>query len=171
MGKQIPLLMMAVALSVSSCGGGADEPAPREAAEISKARLIERADPACREDQVRLEARLKALPPATPETADSTALARVFEANAQTILAGARRIEALGTPSADAKLLEDYLDERTTAGNALRSAAQAARAGDFEALRGAIQTYGRNEAQQLGIRFGFKACGLGATKFPTQPRG
>lgn len=170
MGRQIPLLMMAAALSVTSCGGG-DEPPSRDAAEISKARLIERADPACREDQVQLESRLKALPPPTRETADTTALARVFEANADTILAGARRIEALGTPSADADLLDTYLDERTTAGNALRSAARAARAGDFEAVQGAIETYGRNEAQQLGIRFGFQACGLGATKLPTPRRG
>jgi hypothetical protein len=73
-----------------------------------------------------------------------------------------RRIEALGRPRTGAEALDDYLDERTTAANALRAAVRAARRENTAELEALLKEYHRNEAQPAATRFGFKVCGLGA---------
>lgn len=161
-----PLLLAAVALSMASCGGGGDEPEGQDranppAAQITKARLIERGDAICRRDQARLTARLAGVRP--PAGATGIGLTVPYlELNEQAIRDGAREIAALGRPSADAGLLEEYLDERTTAANALRAAIAAAKRGDTPGFEAALGNYGRNAAQAAATRFGFEACGLGA---------
>ena len=163
-----PLLLAAVALSMASCGGGGDEPDEQEreranppAAQIAKARLIERGDAICRRDQARLKARLAAVPAPT-RSAGISLVAPYLELNEQAIRSGAKKIEALGRPRSDAGLLETYLDERTTAANALRLAIAEAKQGDIPAFEAALGTYGRNAAQEAAVRFGFDVCGLGA---------
>jgi len=161
-----PLLLAAVALSMASCGGGGDEPDEQEranppAVQITKARLIERGDAECRRDQARLKARLAAVPAPT-RSAGISLVAPYLELNEQAIRSGAKKIEALGRPSSDAGLLEEYLDERTTAANALRLAIAEAKQGDIPAFEAALGTYGRNAAQEAAVRFGFDVCGLGA---------
>ena len=161
-----PWLLAVVALTIASCGGGGDEPDAQEradppAVQITKARLIERGDAICRRDQARLTAQLARVP--EPErSAGIGIVAPYLELNEQTIRRGAQRIEALGRPSADAGLLEDYLDERTTAANALRAAIAAAKQGDLPTFEQALESYGRNAAQEAAVRFGFKVCGVGA---------
>jgi hypothetical protein len=161
-----PLLLAAVAFSMASCGGGGDEPDAQQRAnppgpQITKARLIERGDAICRRDQARLTARLAATRP--PAGATGIGLtAPYLELNEQTIRGGAQKIAALGRPTADAALLDEYLDERTTAANALRTAIAAAKQGDMPGFEAALRTYGRNAAQAAATRFGFAACGLGA---------
>ena len=171
MGRHIgPLLMATLALSMASCGGGdggdGDEPAEREGPQITKARLIERADAICRRDQARLEAQLSKVPRPERSATITAIIAPILELNERTVRSGAERIEALGRPSADAATLDDYLDERTTAANALRAAVAAAKQDDTEALEAALRTYHRNEAQAAATRFGFKVCGLGAAQVP-----
>ena len=171
MGMQSRSLLMAtVAVSMTACGGGEDS-APPATREISKASLIEKADVMCRRDQERLSAKLQALPKlpegSTTRAARVRLIAPVLEANAQTILSGARRIAALGRPTTDAALFDEFLNARRTAGNALQRAAEAARANDPADLREASELFNNNEAQALGIRFGFKACGLGLNSAPT----
>jgi hypothetical protein len=161
-----PLLLAAVALSMASCGGGGDAPDAQErvtppAPQIAKARLIARADAICRRDEARLKARLAGV--RTPTQASGIGLTVPYlELNEQAIRGGAQRIAALGRPSADAGLLETYLDERTTAANALRVAIAAAKKNDIPAFEAALGTYGRNAAQAAAARFGLKICGLGA---------
>ncbi len=161
-----PLLLAAVALSLASCGGGGDAPDAREpadppAARITKARLIERGDAICRRDQARLTARLAGIP-APKRAAGISLVAPYLELNEQAIRSGAKKLDALGRPSADAALLENYLDERTTAANALRSAVAAAKQGDLPGFETALGTYGRNAAREAAARFGFRVCGVGA---------
>ena len=84
---------------------------------------------------------------------------------------GAQKIAALGRPSADAGRLEDYLDERTTAANALRAAIAAAKEGDMAGFEAAVAAYGRNAAQEAATRFGFKTCGLGAGRLERRATG
>ena len=156
------LLAAAVALSMASCGGGDDEPAEREGPQITKARLIERGDAICQRDQARVVAQLEQV--LRPQQSDSAGaiLVPYLERNEQAIRSGAKRIEALGRPSSDADVLDDYLDERTTAANALRTALAAAKKNDTPALEDALRDYSRNRAQEAATRFGFKLCGLGA---------
>lgn len=166
MSRQIgPLLMATLALSLASCGGGEgggeDPPAP-ERPQITKAQLIERADAICKRDQARVSARLSRLPKPKRSARIGAIIAPILELDEQAIRAGARRIEALGMPKSDADTLEDYLDERTTAANALRAAVTAARKENTTKLEGALRTYHRNQAQEMAAKFGFKVCGLGA---------
>jgi hypothetical protein len=174
--------MAAVALSLASCGGGGGgddagpsstaagpPPAPREAQprpqvsrQIGKARLIERADAICKRDVARLSARLAAVPkPSQPVGAERLAIP-YLELNEAAIRSGTERIDALGKPSSDGDLLEDYLAERTTAANALRAAVAAAKQGDTRALDAALATFARNEARPAAAKFGFKVCDVGA---------
>jgi hypothetical protein len=161
-----PLLLAAVALSIASCGGGGDAPDPQKPATppappIAKARLIARGDALCTREQARLTARLARVPKPA-RSAGISLVAPYLELNEQAIRGGAQRIAALGRPSSDAGLLETYLDERTTAANALRVAIAAAKRNDIPAFEAALTTYGRNAAQEAAVRFGFKVCGLGA---------
>lgn len=157
-----PLLLATVALSMASCGGGGDdEPAEREGPPIPKAQLIERADAICERDQARLAAQLADVP--RPTEADGIrVLAPYLEINAEAIRSGAERIDALGRPTTDAAVLDDYLDERTTAANALAAAAEAAQEQEANEFDAALRQYGRNQAQEEAVRFGFEVCGLGA---------
>jgi hypothetical protein len=161
-----PLLLAAVALSMASCGGGGDAPDGQEranppAAQITKARLIVRGDAICKRDMARLTARLARVP-APKRSAGISLVAPYLELNEQAIRSGARKIAALGRPSSDAGLLETYLDERTTAANALRVAIAAAKKNDIPGFEAALGTYGHNAAQAAAVRFGFEVCGLGA---------
>ena len=165
MGTQIGALLMAtLALSLASCGGdGDEEPVEREGPQITKARLIERGDAICRRDQARVSAQLSRLP--KPKRSGGTigsVLIPILEVNERAVRAGVRRIEALGRPRSDSGLLDDYLDERTTAANTLRTAIRAAKQDDRPQLDAALKTYSRNQASEAAVRFGFKVCGLGA---------
>lgn len=163
MGRQIgPLLMATLALSMAGCGGDDDPPPERERPQITKARLIERADAICSRDQARATARLAQLPKPKRTARIGAITARILEVNEEAVRSGANRIESLGRPSSDAQLLEDYLDERTSAANALRAALSAARKEDTAELAAALKAYNRNQAQEAATRFGFKVCGLGA---------
>ncbi|MDP1846704.1 MAG: hypothetical protein Q8K79_02840 [Solirubrobacteraceae bacterium] len=163
MGRQIgPLLVATLALSMASCGGDDAPPPEPERPQITKARLIERADAICTRDQARATARLERLPKPERSARIGAITARILEVNEAAVRSGADRIEALGRPASDADLLEDYLDERTSAANALRGALAAARKEDTEGLAAALRTYNRNQAQEAATRFGFKVCGLGA---------
>ena len=163
MGRQIgPLLVATVALGMASCGGAADDPPEREGPRISKVALIERGDAICARDQARVSARLAKLRVPRRQTRVGALIAPFLEVNERAVRAGVRRIEALGRPTTDARALDDYLDERTTAANALRSALTAARKEDTAALEAALRTYHRNQAQEAATTFGFKVCGLGA---------
>jgi hypothetical protein len=163
MGRQIgPLLVATLALSMASCGGDDDPPPEPERPQITKARLIERADAICKRDQARATARLERLPKPARDARIGAITARILEVNEAAIRSGANRIETLGRPRGDAELLEEYLDERTSAANSLRAALTAARKEDATALAAALRTYNRNEAQAAATRFGFKVCGLGA---------
>ena len=62
------LLIAALAVSISSCGGGGGDDATspeRSGAQITKARLLERGDAICRRDQARVFAQLTQVPKAT----------------------------------------------------------------------------------------------------------
>lgn len=164
MGRKIgPLLMATLALSLASCGVDSDdEPVEREGPQITKARLIERGDAICRRDQARASAELSKLP--RPKRSDpiTAVIAPLLEVNERAIRAGVTRIEALGRPSSDSALLDDYLDERMTAANILRTAVRAAKRNDTDELNAALKAYSRNAAQATAVKFGFKVCGLGA---------
>ena len=163
MGRQIGALLMAMlALSMAACGGDDDPPPDPERPQIAKARLIERADALCARDQARATARLSRLPKPARAARIGAIIAPILEVNEQAVRSGASRIEALGRPSSDADLLEDYLDERTSAANALRAALAAARREDTAELAAALRAYHRNQAQEAATRFGFRVCGLGA---------
>ena len=163
MGRQIgPLLIATLALSMASCGGSSDEPPEREGPQITKAALIERADAICARDQARVSARLADLPKPRRSVPIGALITPILELNEAAIRAGVTRIEALGRPTTDAAELDEYLDERTTAANILRSALTAARKEDTRALEAALRSYHRNQAQEAATAFGFKVCGLGA---------
>ncbi len=170
MRRQIrPLVLAAVAssMALASCGGGDgdssdDEPIEREGPQITKTRLIERADAICTRDQARVAARLKRVPRPQQTDSEGAIILPYLQINEQAIRAGGERIEALGRPTTDAEAFDSYLDERTTAANAMRSAVAAAKRNDPGALEAALKEYGRNQAAQEAARFGFKVCGLGA---------
>jgi hypothetical protein len=154
--------MATLALSMASCGGDDDPPPERERPQITKARLIERADAICTRDQAQANARLERLPKPARSARFGAITAPILEVNEQAVRSGADRIEALGRPSSDAGLLDDYLDERTSAANSLRAAVAAARREDTDELTATLRDYNRNQAQEAATRFGFKVCGLGA---------
>jgi hypothetical protein len=164
MGTQIgPLLMATLALSLASCGSENDpEPVEREGPQITKARLIERADAICRRDDARTSARLSRVPKPKRSAPIEAFVVPTLQVSEQAIRAGVRRIEALGRPATDTGLLDDYLDERTTAANILRAAIAAAKRGDRPQLEEELRTYNGNQAQAAATKFGFKVCGLGA---------
>jgi len=164
-GRQIgPLLMATLALSMASCGGKADAPEPvdPERPQITQARLIEQADAICRRDVARASTRLERLPRPARSARIGAIIGPILEINEAAIRSGARRIEALGRPRTGADALDDYLDERTTAANALRAAVRAARQENTAELDVLLREYRRNEAQAAASRFGFQVCGLGA---------
>jgi hypothetical protein len=162
--------MAAMALSLASCGGGSDDPAEREGPQIPKAQLIERADAICQRDRIRLAALLANLP-APNRSAGLGAIAPFLELNEKTIRSGAQRIEALGRPSSDGRLLDDYLDERTTAANAIHAAVAAARKGDDAQFDAALEAYGRNAAFAAAKKFGFQSCDVGAGRLSGRTAG
>ena len=164
MGTQIgPWLMATLALSLASCGSDGGEPPPeREGPQVTKARVIERGDAICQRDQARVSAQLARLPKPKRSDPVTAVIVPILEVNERAIRAGVRKIEAIGRPSSDSDLLDDYLDERTTAANTLRSALAAARRDDSAELDAALKTYSRSQAQEAATKFGFKACGLGA---------
>ena len=168
MGRQLgPLLMATLALSLASCGGDGDtppEPVDPERPQISQARLIEQGDAICRRDEARYSARLERLPKPDRSARIGAVILPILEVNEEAIRSGVRRIEALGRPSTGAEVLDDYLDERTTAANALRAAVRAARQERTAELDARLKEYGRNEAQAAASRFGFQVCGLGAAR-------
>jgi hypothetical protein len=158
------LLVATLALSLASCGGDGDEPEPvdPERPQITQARLIEQGDAICRRDVARASARLERLPRPARTARIGAIIRPILEINEQAIRSGVRRIEALGRPRTGLDALDDYLDERTTAANALRAALRAARRENMAELDVSLKEYNRNEAQAAASRFGFKVCGLGA---------
>lgn len=165
MGRQIgPLLVATLALSMASCGSDGGEPVEPERPQITKARLIERADAICTRDRARVAERRSKLPKPDRSATIGEIIAPILELQEGAIRAGAQRIEALGRPSSDADLLDEYLDERTTAANALRPAIRAAKNDDTKALAAALRVYRRNQAQEAATAFGFKVCGLGTVR-------
>ena len=165
MRRQIgPLLIATLALSIAACGIEGDVPDEREGPQISKAALIERADAICARDQDRVSARLANLanrpkPKRPPRI--GTIIAPILELNAAAIRSGTKRIEALGRPTTDADALDEYLDERITAANALDAARSAARKHDTKELTAALRVFQRNQAASAAAAFGFKVCGVG----------
>lgn len=156
------LLVAAMVLSVSSCGGGDASPPQREGSQITKTRLLERGDAICRRDQARVSAQLTRIPKPARSAAVGPTLVPYLELNEAAIRTGTARLTALGRPGADAGAFDAYLDERTTAANALRAAIAAASRDDTSELEAAVRTYSRTRAQEEATRFGFKVCGLGA---------
>lgn len=161
-----PLLMAAVALSLASCSGSdgdGDTPVVEPGREqITKARLIEQADAICKRDEARASAALAELPRPKPSDGIEAILIPILEINEEAIRAGTNRIVALGTPTSDAELLDEYLEERAMAAYALRTAVAAAKKRDAPEVDAALRTYSRNQAQAAAKRFGFEVCGLGA---------
>lgn len=172
MGRQIGRLLIAtLALSMASCGGDDDPPPEPDRPQITKARLIDRADALCARDQARATARLARLPKPKRSARIGAIAAPILEINEQAIRSGANRIEALGRPTTDADLLDEYLDERTSAANVLRAALTAARDEDADELAAALRSYNRNQAQEAATAFGFRVCGLGAGRVePANPQ-
>ena len=169
MGRQVgPLLIATLALSIASCGVEGDVPDRREGPQITKTALIERADALCARDQARVGDRLARLPKPKPSARIEAIIAPILAINEAAIRSGTRRIEALGRPSTDADVLDEYLDERTSAANALDAARSAARKQDTTELTAALRVYQRNQAAGAAARFGFKVCGLGAGR--VEPR-
>lgn len=169
MGRQIgPLLIATLALGMASCGVQADAPDEREGPQISKAALIERADAICARDQARVSARLANLPKPKRSARIETIIAPILALNEAAIRSGTKRIEALGRPTTDGDVLDEYLDERTSAANALQAARSAARKQDTKELEAALREFQRNQAAAAAAAFGFKACGLGAGR--VEPR-
>ena len=156
------LVPATLALSAVGCAGGGDDnanpPAPRTPA-IAKAQLITQADAICRTSDKALASRSARLGQPATATSGLTALAPFFELAAGNIQTQVKRIAALGPPSTDQKLLDDYLDQRRTVANSLRAAAQAVRKGSLPDLEGAGEQYTSNQGAELATRFGFKDCG------------
>lgn len=162
MGRQIGRLLMAtLALGLASCGSQAEQSPEREGPQITQARLIERGDAICKRDRERVSRRLTDLPKAPRSARVGEIIAPILEANEESIRGGVRRIEALGRPTSGAAALDDFLDERISAANALRAGLRAARKEDLPALDAALRIYNRSEAAAAATRFGFKVCGLG----------
>ena len=170
MDKQIRWLLAAIAaLSMAACGGGDDESPPREGGrEIAKARLIEKADGICRRNDEKLTSELSKISPPDRGSESIALVAPYLELYAQTVQGEVASISALGTPSTDVDVLNDYLDRRATAANGLRSSARAARAGDISGFAAGLEQFEQNQGRELAKRFGFTACGIGAPSVPPQ---
>ena len=157
------LVPATLALSTVGCAGGGDDdanpPAPQTPA-IAKAQLITKGDAICRNSDKALASRSARLPRPSIETSGLRAIAPFLELAAGNIQTQVKRIAALGPPSADQKLLDDYLDQRRTVANSLLAAAQAVRKASLPDLEGAAEQYSSNQGTDLAKRFGFKDCGL-----------
>jgi hypothetical protein len=164
MGRQIGSLLLAatIAMSMASCGGDRAGPVDQARPQITRASLLARGDAICRRDQAQVSARLSQLPRHGRSARIEAVILPILKLNEQAIRAGAQRIEALGTPSSGADVLDAYIRERTKAAGALRTAISAARKNETGKLEAALKRYRRNGAQSAATLFGFKVCGLGA---------
>lgn len=155
------LLAAALTLSFAACGGQ-DKDGGRSAATgpaISKARLITKADAVCRRYDKKLSTKASALK--LPSSGAGSGLATVapfIELKAELAAAEVSEIRMLGVPTKGVNAFNDFLDQRLTVANSLKSAAAAIRGGDLSALEGAAEQFDSNPGQATAKRFGFKDC-------------
>jgi hypothetical protein len=139
------LVLAAAALALSACGSSGE----------SKKDFIARADAICNNATRDL---LNVAAPATTGTVTLPALAKYLGAVVPIVASEAKQLNALPRPAGDQAALRRYLAAVAATAGHYKALADAARAGDRQAISAATGALRASPASRLAAAYGLKEC-------------
>jgi len=139
------LVLAAAALALSACGSSGE----------SKKDFIARADAICNNATRDL---LNVAAPATTGTVTLPALAKYLGAVVPIVASEAKQLNALPRPAGDQAALRRYLAAVAATAGGYKALADAARAGDRQAISAATGALRASPASRLAAAYGLKEC-------------
>jgi hypothetical protein len=152
LGFRASIVLMALAVVLAGCGGGAER--------LSKAEFIERWDSICQTYNDRRDTLLEDLP-AEPTVENLPQFAEVLRELAPVVREAIAELKEVQPPEADQAVIDAILADVEENADRVDEAADAAESGDLEALVAAAQSLAdSNERVERAVEdYGFHECG------------
>jgi hypothetical protein len=147
-----PILLVALAILLAGCGGGAEQ--------LSKAEFIERWDSICQTLNDRRDTILEDLP-AEPNVENLPHFADPLRELARVAREGIAELKEVQPPESDQAVIDGILADVEENAGSLEDAAAAAESGDLEAFVAAAQSLAESNqrVKQADADYGFQECG------------